>query len=171
MIIPPRPQKFSHLHPYDDLCVGHVINVCVVGKRFHLGQQKIVCAGQITSSHIFSNDDRVGVSLVDSADDVVLGVNGESDENNPHPGVVEAPMTSQPPAATVMSCGPKEPTGYVSSDADDGEDVDGDVEGGSETDDPDIVDADVDDDTVADDDDDATDASGDASDDNAELMG
>lgn len=49
MIIPPDPKKFSHLFAYDHLEVGCIVDVSVVGKRFHLGQRKIVCAGQIVS--------------------------------------------------------------------------------------------------------------------------
>ena len=56
MIIPPRPQEFTHVYPYKDLQVGHVLKICVVGKRFHLGQQKIVCAGQIASSPLSDSD-------------------------------------------------------------------------------------------------------------------
>ena len=50
MIIPPAPKNFTHQVPFSDLRAGNVFNVMIAGKRFHLGQRKIVCAGQIVSA-------------------------------------------------------------------------------------------------------------------------
>lgn len=66
MIIPPRPQEFTHVFPYEDLQVGHVVKVCVVGKRFHLGQQKIVCAGQIASAPMSEGEIDTHVSTTEA---------------------------------------------------------------------------------------------------------
>lgn len=47
VIIPPVPKTFDHQIPYDDLQVGQEVVLRIVGKRYHLGQVTIVCAGQL----------------------------------------------------------------------------------------------------------------------------
>lgn len=57
VIIPPLPRAFRHERPFDELEVGAIAAVRVIGKRFHLGQRTIVCAGQIAAHKVLDLED------------------------------------------------------------------------------------------------------------------
>lgn len=91
MIIPPRPQKFSHAFPFEDVKVGDIVDVSVVGKRYHLGQSRIICAGQIASSPIPEDANPMTMSSVTTVADQpltainpVMNAKSESLESSAH---------------------------------------------------------------------------------------
>ena len=49
VIVPPEPKAFRHKFPWTTLKAGSQVLLRLMGKRFHLGQKTIVCAGQIVS--------------------------------------------------------------------------------------------------------------------------
>lgn len=88
VIVPPSPAAFKHEVPFASISVSSIVRVRIVGKRFHLGQKTVVCAGQMLSIDTkpsVKNEDphlkaKAPIEDPDDESDAPDHLNGENDD-------------------------------------------------------------------------------------------
>ena len=148
VIVAPDPKAFVHEVPFEEMKVGSLIVVRLVGKRFHLGQKTLICAGQLVEIGLETEDSEAVVSSPNKDDrpdsgeesgegsDAGSGVDSGSVRAQAHADVSNVSA----PAEEAASDGP-DTSDMVSQPEEGAEDEDGQEEDGQEED----VDSDADD--------------------------